>query len=324
MLNLGQVEIVDTWKEGKIRFQKMVTVPDYERCVSIGSDPANLANKSLQERHAPVEICCEGFAEALSCRLETEGCALRRWVPTIGRKYVKEEDIMFYDTIAYDPQELDSEEKGFRMHVTSYLPLLGDKVCAGCLTAHGTISDSRGNVVAVHQIEKCRYHVSNLPRLTGGGLCTERRFHIFACSLFASWQGKPIPLLVYPTFETSHSSRYSAIERVLVHGQMTGVRTIVIKAVDENHCRHSVEGDINIKVFGVGRLAEKTVIDSTVKTFKALPTMVERSATHLVLAICQRHMTVSFSRPAIYLDCILGIQANIGKVALKGNVFSTA
>ncbi|KAK9917643.1 hypothetical protein WJX75_006754 [Coccomyxa subellipsoidea] len=80
MLNLGQVEIVDTWKEGNIHFQKMVTVPDYER-----------------------------------------------WVPTIGRKYVKEEDIMFYDTIAYDPQELESEEKGFRMHVTSYLPLLDEE-----------------------------------------------------------------------------------------------------------------------------------------------------------------------------------------------------
>ncbi len=46
----------------------------------------------------------------------------------MGRKYVKEPDIMFYDTIAYDPAELDDVEKGLRMTVTSYLPLLGDKV----------------------------------------------------------------------------------------------------------------------------------------------------------------------------------------------------
>lgn len=49
-------------------------------------------------------------------------------MPAVGRKYVKEPDIMFYDTIAYDPAELDDVEKGLRMTVTSYLPLLGDKV----------------------------------------------------------------------------------------------------------------------------------------------------------------------------------------------------
>lgn len=52
----------------------------------------------------------------------------------------------------------------------------------------------------------------------------------------------------------------------------------MIEPIDEGHCRHSVEGEIIIKVFGIGRLAEKTIIDSTIKTFKALPAIVERSA----------------------------------------------
>ncbi|CAL8464919.1 g4454 [Coccomyxa elongata] len=137
VLNLGQVEIVDTWREGDVRYQKIVTMPDYER-----------------------------------------------WVPKAGRRYVKEPDIMFYDTVAYDPQHLECADRGFRMHITSYLPLLGEK--------------------------------------------------------------------------------------------MQSVRTIVIEPIDEAHCRHSVEGEVIIKIFGIGRLAEKTIIDSTIKTFKALPAIVER------------------------------------------------
>ncbi len=74
-----------------------------------------------------------------------------------------------------------------------------------------------------------------------------------------------------------------------VDEQMQGIRTIVIEPVDETHCRHRLEGQINIKVFGIGRLAEKTIINSTVKTFKALPAIVERSATHLTHACAQEH-----------------------------------
>lgn len=59
---------------------------------------------------------------------------------------------------------------------------------------------------------------------------------------------------------------------------MQGVRTVVIEEIDDSHCRHSVEGEIVIKVFGVGKLAERTIIDSTIKTFQALPAIVERCA----------------------------------------------
>lgn len=47
-------------------------------------------------------------------------------MPKIGRKYVKQVDIMFYDTIEYDPSRLS--EGLYKMNVTSHLPLLGDKV----------------------------------------------------------------------------------------------------------------------------------------------------------------------------------------------------
>lgn len=63
--------------------------------------------------------------------------------------------------------------------------------------------------------------------------------------------------------------------------QMEGRRTIIIEAVDECHCRHSVEGEINIKMFGIGGLAEKTVVESTVKTFRALPDIVARQGSQL-------------------------------------------
>ncbi|KAK9802696.1 hypothetical protein WJX73_007729 [Symbiochloris irregularis] len=53
-------------------------------------------------------------------------------------------------------------------------------------------------------------------------------------------------------------------------------RTIVIDAIDDTHCRHSVEGDVRVRIFGIGRLAENGVIDSTVKTFRALPNVLER------------------------------------------------
>ncbi len=69
-----------------------------------------------------------------------------------------------------------------------------------------------------------------------------------------------------------------------VHAQMQGDRTVVIEPIDEGHCRHSMEGEITIKVFGIGRLAEKTIIDSTIKTFKALPAIVERSAAPFMTA----------------------------------------
>ncbi|CAL8464918.1 g4453 [Coccomyxa elongata] len=54
-------------------------------------------------------------------------------------------------------------------------------------------------------------------------------------------------------------------------------RKVVIEAIDENHCRHRVEGEVHSDAhFGIGKLAEHMVIDSTVKTVERLPEITER------------------------------------------------
>jgi hypothetical protein len=32
VLDLGEIRVVDSWHEGRIRYEKLVTIPDYERC----------------------------------------------------------------------------------------------------------------------------------------------------------------------------------------------------------------------------------------------------------------------------------------------------
>lgn len=56
-------------------------------------------------------------------------------------------------------------------------------------------------------------------------------------------------------------------------------RTVVIEPIDDSHCRHIVEGEVHSsKLFGIGKLAENMVIDSTVKTVEHLPEITERCA----------------------------------------------
>lgn len=59
--------------------------------------------------------------------------------------------------------------------------------------------------------------------------------------------------------------------------QLQAERTIVIEAIDEHHCRHRLEGEVHTsKLFGIGKLAEHMVIDSTVKTVEQLPAITDR------------------------------------------------
>lgn len=67
--------------------------------------------------------------------------------------------------------------------------------------------------------------------------------------------------------------------------QLEAQRTIVIEAIDATHCRHSVEGQVKVRMFGIGRLAENGVIESTVKTFKQLPYVLERCLTCKMCAL---------------------------------------
>ena len=70
----------------------------------------------------------------------------------------------------------------------------------------------------------------------------------------------------------------SCKREVLLHAlpQMHGMRTIVIEDVDGRSCRHSIQGEIRIGIFGVGKIAEHSIVEGTVKTFAALPAVVER------------------------------------------------
>ena len=58
--------------------------------------------------------------------------------------------------------------------------------------------------------------------------------------------------------------------------QMECKRVNVIEEVDAGHCQLRVEGHIVVKVFGIGRLAERIIIESTLKTLRALPAITER------------------------------------------------
>ncbi|BDA50521.1 hypothetical protein COCOBI_16-1970 [Coccomyxa sp. Obi] len=126
VMQLGEVEVVETWRDGDIRYEKEVQKPDYDR-----------------------------------------------WVPKIGRKLIKNrDDLDFYDIIRYDPDLLDKPPY--------QLPL---------------------------QVE----------------------------------------------------------------------REVIIEAIDENHCRHRIQGEVHSDAkFGIGKLAEHMVIDSTVKTVERLPEITER------------------------------------------------
>ncbi len=52
--------------------------------------------------------------------------------------------------------------------------------------------------------------------------------------------------------------------------------TLTIEAIDEHSCRQTLQGHIRVSLFGVGRVVEKIVKDSLVRTYKQLPSIVER------------------------------------------------
>ena len=65
--------------------------------------------------------------------------------------------------------------------------------------------------------------------------------------------------------------------------QMECERVSVVDEVGPCSCRLTVEGHIIVRLFGIGRLAERIIIESTHKTLCALPAIVERWRTRLCL-----------------------------------------
>ncbi|CAL5220242.1 g2221 [Coccomyxa viridis] len=105
-----------------------------------------------------------------------------KWVPKIGRKFVKPDDIAFIDETVYAPHS--QTKPPYKMKIDSLLPLLGDRV----------------------QIK----------------------------------------------------------------------RVVVISAVDETHCRHTITGEVNVRVVGVGKLVEKYVMQNTISALELLDSVVAR------------------------------------------------
>lgn len=58
--------------------------------------------------------------------------------------------------------------------------------------------------------------------------------------------------------------------------QMECERVNVVDESGPSSCRLSVEGHIIVRLFGIGRLAERIIIESTHKTLRALPAIIER------------------------------------------------
>lgn len=119
-MQLGEVEIIETWREGDIRYEKEVQRPDYDRSAPhilfTGNDAphqATASHSSSRIRHSTIP------ATGLLCR----------WIPKVGRALIKNrDDLNFYDVIEYDPRAL--EHAPYRLPVSSSFPLLGEKVRA--------------------------------------------------------------------------------------------------------------------------------------------------------------------------------------------------
>ncbi|KAK9824667.1 hypothetical protein WJX72_012186 [[Myrmecia] bisecta] len=75
--------------------------------------------------------------------------------------------------------------------------------------------------------------------------------------------------------------------------------TLTIEAVDEFSCRQTLEGRIDISIFGMGIIAERSVIDSLEKVYRYLPQVVDRwvSLREVVLAMPAGHELLMSGRP---------------------------
>ncbi|GMH42889.1 hypothetical protein BSKO_10808 [Bryopsis sp. KO-2023] len=61
-----------------------------------------------------------------------------------------------------------------------------------------------------------------------------------------------------------------AVEKIKVAGRLT------IEPIDEHHCLQTLEGTADIKVFGIGSIAEPLLVESLSRSYKQLPKVVEK------------------------------------------------
>lgn len=69
-------------------------------------------------------------------------------------------------------------------------------------------------------------------------------------------------------------------------------RVVVISAVDETHCRHTITGEVKVRVVGVGKLVEKYVMQNTISALELLDSVVTRYYDVAYLASLRSHTDV--------------------------------
>ena len=80
--------------------------------------------------------------------------------------------------------------------------------------------------------------------------------------------------LIYPRLRTPAKNELT----LSVLKQVQIKRVVVISAVDEAHCRHTITGEVKVRVVGVGKLVEKYVMQNTISALELLDSVVARCA----------------------------------------------
>ena len=53
-------------------------------------------------------------------------------------------------------------------------------------------------------------------------------------------------------------------------------RVVIITEVDEGHCRHTITGEVKVRIVGIGKLVEKYVMENTISALGLLDSVVAR------------------------------------------------
>ena len=51
---------------------------------------------------------------------------------------------------------------------------------------------------------------------------------------------------------------------------------VIITEVDEDHCRHTITGEVKVRIVGIGKLVEKYVMENTISALGLLDSVVAR------------------------------------------------
>ena len=70
---------------------------------------------------------------------------------------------------------------------------------------------------------------------------------------------------------------------------------MTIEAETKDTCRQTLEGDVDIKIFGLGHIAETIIADNLKKVYSGIPQIVERYTAQLTVAVLLLQLLASQS-----------------------------